>query len=281
MKFIDSIYDIKEKYNLFLFDQWGVIHNGISLYPNVEKIFKDLLEDNKLIYIVSNSGKKSSDNIERLKKMGAFYILKTEIITSGDVCLDYLNKQKGYCKDIGYNFYPIGVDYPLLQDTKFKKVNNIEEADFLLLTTTAGFNDFKNAHSQMEVALKLQIPLVCSNPDILGISGKDIHPSTGDLALYYKKIGGKTFIFGKPYVEIYEYVHSKSSINKDKMLMVGDSLFNDIAGANNFGIDSLFIKNGIHKENFSEKSSDIDTILSIKSDLQITGVPEFIINELK
>ena len=115
MKFIDSIYDIKEKYNLFLFDQWGVIHNGISLYPNVEKIFKDLLEDNKSIYIVSNSGKKASDNIERLQKMGAFYILKTEIITSGDVCLDYLNKQKGSCKDIGYNFYPIGIDYPLLK----------------------------------------------------------------------------------------------------------------------------------------------------------------------
>ena len=281
MKFIDSIYEIKKEYNLFLFDQWGVIHNGVNLYPNAEKIFKDLLEDNKLIYIVSNSGKKSSDNVERLQKMGAHYILKTEIITSGDVCLDYLNKKKSPCKNIGQNFYPIGIDYPLLKDTQFKKVNNIEESDFLLLTTTAGFKDFKDAHSQMEMALKLEIPLVCSNPDILGISGKDIHPSTGDLALYYKKKGGKTFVFGKPEVEIYEYIYSKSPVNKDKMLMVGDSLFNDIAGANNFGIDSLFIKNGIHTENFSEKTSDIDTIYSIKADSQTTGVPNFIINELK
>jgi ribonucleotide monophosphatase NagD (HAD superfamily) len=63
--------------------------------------------------------------------------------------------------------------------------------------------------------------------------------------------------------------------------MIGDSLFNDIAGANNFGIDSLLIKNGIHKKNFSEKISDIDIIRSIKSDMQITGVPDFIINELQ
>ncbi len=281
MKFIDSIYDIKDKYNLFLFDQWGVIHNGENLYPNVEKIFKDFLKDNKLIYIVSNSGKKSSDNIGRLQKMGANYILKTKIITSGDVCLDYLNKKKGNCKNIGQKYYPIGIDYPLLEDTQYKKVNKIQEANFLLLTTTAGFKDFKIAHNQMKTALELEIPLVCSNPDILGISGKDIHPSTGDLALFYNNIGGKTIVFGKPEVEIYEYVYSKSSVNKDKMLMVGDSLFNDIAGANNFGIDSLLIKNGIHKENFSEKTSDVDTISSIKSDLQITGVPDFIINELK
>ena len=281
MKLIESIYEIKKDYNLFLFDQWGVIHNGEKLYSNVEKIFKDLLDDNKLIYIVSNSGKKSSDNIGRLQKMGANYILKAEIITSGDVCLDYLNKKIGPCKDIGQNFYPIGIDYPLLKDTQFKKVNNIEDSDFLLLTTTSGFKDFKRAHSLMEIALKLEIPLVCSNPDVLGIHGKDIHPSTGDLALHYNKIGGKTLVFGKPEIEIYEYVQSKSKVDKDKILMVGDSLFNDIAGANNFKIDSLLIKNGIHKENFSEKTSDIDIINTIKSDSQITGVPDFIINELK
>ena len=281
MKYIESIHEIKKDYEVFLFDQWGVIHNGKNLYTNVEKIFENLLNENKSIYIVSNSGKKSSDNIGRLKQMGANYILKTEIITSGDVCLNYLIENKGHCKDIGKTYYPIGIDYPLLKDTKFNKTSNLAEADFLLLTSTAGFNDFVNAHNQMKIALKLNIPLICSNPDILGISGKEIHPSTGDLALYYEKIGGKTYKFGKPGREIYEYVHAKSCKNKNEIIMIGDSLFNDISGANNFGIDSLFIKNGIHKKNFSENISDIDTINNIKSDLQVTGIPDFIIDELK
>ncbi|MAV82389.1 MAG: TIGR01459 family HAD-type hydrolase [Pelagibacteraceae bacterium] len=281
MKCLESLYDIKNEFNVFLFDQWGVIHNGENLYPNAERIFKDLLEENKLIFVVSNSGKKSSDNIGRLQQMGAKHILKTEIITSGDVCLNYLTENKGPCKDIGKNYYPIGIDYPLLKDTNFNKTTNLEHADFLLLTSTAGFHDFENAHKEMKIALKLNIPLICSNPDILGISGKDIHPSTGDLAIFYKKIGGKTYVFGKPGIEIYEYVQAKSLKNKDEILMIGDSLFNDIAGANNFGIKSLLIKNGIHKKNFSEKISDIDTIHSIKSDLQVTGMPDFVIDELK
>ena len=281
MKYINSLHEIKNDYNVFLFDQWGVIHNGKKLYPNVEKIFEYLLEEKKIIYVVSNSGKKSLDNIGRLKQMGANFILKAEIITSGDVCLNYLIESKGPCKNIGLKYYPIGIDYPLLKNTKFNKTINLEEADFLLLTSTAGFNDFEKAHSHMRKALKLNIPLICSNPDILGISGNDVHPSTGDLALYYKKIGGKTYIFGKPGHEIYEYVLTKSSKNKNEILMIGDSLFNDIAGANNFGIDSLLIKNGIHSKNFSENISDIDTIKNIKSDLQITGMPDYIIDEIK
>lgn len=281
MKSIESLHEIKKNYNVFLFDQWGVIHNGKNLYPNAEKIFKDLLEEDKLIYVISNSGKKSSDNITRLQQMGAENILKTEIITSGDVCLHYLSENKNPCKDLGLKFFPIGIDYPLLNDTQFKKVSNINDANFLLLTSTYGFYDFEDTLSLMRTAIKLEIPLVCSNPDILGISGNNVHLSTGDLALYYKKNGGKTYFFGKPGVEIYDFVQSKSLRHKNEMIMIGDSLFNDIAGANNFGIDSLLIKNGIHKKNFSEKISDIDIIRSIKSDMQITGVPDFIINELQ
>ena len=64
------------------------------------------------------------------------------------------------------------------------------------------------------------------------------------------------------------------------MIMTGDSLFNDIAGANKFGIDSLLIKEGIHRESFSENISDIDIIKNIKSDLQLTGRPDYIMDEI-
>ena len=40
-------------------------------------------------------------------------------------------------------------------------------------------------------AIEMKLPLVCSNPDILGVSGENIHPSTGDLAVKYKKWEGR------------------------------------------------------------------------------------------
>ena len=69
-------------------------------------------------------------------------------------------------------------------------------------------------------------------------------------------------------------------VKKNQMIMIGDSLFNDIAGANKFGIDSLFLKEGIHRESFSENISDIDIIKNIKSDLQLTGRPDYIMDEI-
>ena len=37
------------------------------------------------------------------------------------------------------------------------------------------------------------------------------------------------------------------------MVAVGDSLFHDILGAINFGIDSVLITSGIHEDYFSKK----------------------------
>ena len=40
------------------------------------------------------------------------------------------------------------------------------------------------------------------------------------------------------------------------MLVIGDNLNTDIKGANNMHYDSLFIKNGIHQDEFNSLTSD-------------------------
>ena len=53
----------------------------------------------------------------------------------------------------------------------------------------------------------------------------------GLLAEYYEKIGGDVRYFGKPHNNIYEF--SFKLINEEKkILVIGDSLDNDIKGAN-------------------------------------------------
>ena len=43
--------------------------------------------------------------------------------------------------------------------------------------------------------------------------------------------------------KFYKYICSKLKIkNKKKILFIGDTIYNDIIGANNFGIDSLLVK---------------------------------------
>lgn len=278
---IESILDIINNYEVFLFDQWGVVHDGENIFPEAENIFKILQEKQKKIFIISNSGKRSSDNVHRMEKLGANFILKSPIITSGDVCYDLLINNKEPFQNIGNKYFVIATDYPLLKNTNFEKTEELNKSDFLLLSTTTGFTNYDSLKKIFEKAIKLNLPLVCSNPDILGVSGQIIHPSTGDLAIQYKKLGGKTHIIGKPGMEIFKFAYYKTSLPKEKVLMIGDSLFNDIYGANQFKIDSLFITSGIHKEFFLSNKDPLEIIDNIHSDYQNTGIPNYAMEKLK
>ena len=73
----------------------------------------------------------------------------------------------------------------------------------------------------------------------------------GTVADLYDHMGGKVIILGKPSNEIYEESCKKIEVfDHTRILAIGDSLDHDILGANNFGIDSVLISNGIHKDLF-------------------------------
>ena len=281
IKKISSLKELSNEYDTFFFDQWGVVHDGKKIFQDAELIFKYLQNLNKKIFIISNSGKRGIDNVNRLKQLGADYILKSPLITSGDVCYDCLINKKLPFQNLGNKYFVIATDYPLLENTSFDKVSEIEMSDFLLLSSTTGFQNFEILDSIFKTAIKLQLPLICSNPDILGISGDSIHPSTGDLAIKYKRMGGVAFVIGKPGLEIFQHAYELSQCEKSKILMIGDSLFNDIAGANSFKIDSLLITSGIHRKEFLQNMNDEDIIGEIKSDYQTTGFPEYIMERLQ
>ena len=281
IKEIQSLLDLIDDYDLFLFDQWGVIHDGKNIFPKAEEIFLHLQNLKKQVVIISNSGKKSSDNISRMKKLGAKNTLNVPLITSGDVCRDLLVNKKNYFKNLGDKYFVVATEYPLLSETQYQQVHSLEKSDFLLLCTTTNFDGYDLIDNIFNEAINLKLPLVCSNPDVLGISGEDVHPSTGDLAIKYKKMGGKTHIIGKPGDEIFEFALNSTGIDKIKTLMIGDSLFNDIYGANQFNIDSLLITSGIHKKDFLSNKKIEDIIKDIHSDFQNKGNPNYIMEILK
>jgi HAD superfamily hydrolase (TIGR01459 family) len=281
IKEIQSLLDLIDDYDLFLFDQWGVIHDGKNIFPKAEEVFLHLQNLKKQAVIISNSGKKSSDNISRMKKLGAKNTLNVPLITSGDVCRDLLVNKKNYFKNLGDKYFVVATEYPLLSETQYQQVHSLEKSDFLLLCTTTNFDGYYLIDNIFNEAINLKLPLVCSNPDVLGISGEDVHPSTGDLAIKYKKMGGKTHIIGKPGDEIFDFALNRTGIDKIKTLMIGDSLFNDIYGANQFNIDSLLITSGIHKKDFLVNKTIEDIIKDIHSDFQNKGNPNYIMEILK
>ena len=53
---------------------------------------------------------------------------------------------------------------------------------------------------------------------------------------------------GSLFKQIYEFCFNFFDKKNKKILVIGDSLENDIKGANNLKIDSLLITDGIHRE---------------------------------
>ena len=78
----------------------------------------------------------------------------------------------------------------------------------------------------------------------------------GALAKTFETLGGEVIYYGKPYKEIYEMCFD----TKEKVLAIGDNLRTDIKGANNLNIDSLFIYNGVHR-NEIKNDEDLPALL--------------------
>ena len=94
--------------------------------------------------------------------------------------------------------------------------------------------------------------MVCTNPDLVVHRGSIKEYCAGSVAKVFKDLGGKVVYFGKPFPDIYNFCIKKN----ERVLAIGDNLNTDILGANNLKLDSLFIIEGIHKEEFYNINDD-------------------------
>ena len=82
--------------------------------------------------------------------------------------------------------------------------------------------------------------MICTNPDLIVHRGNELEYCAGKIASIFENLGGEVIYFGKPHKEIYNICLDM----KKKNLIIGDNLRTDIKGANNIGLDSIFIING-------------------------------------
>lgn len=245
---LDSLQQVVEDYDLYLFDQWGVVHDGHSLYRDVINTLRNLRQvADKTMIVLSNSSRRAAHSAELMKKMGLDPALWDEIITSGEHCLSCLrDRPAGLYASLGRRFYLISwpEGYNLPEGYDYQATGDIACADFILLT---GIAQPADAYVPLlQKALARNLPMICANPDLLSPEGGKIKPCPGQVALLYKKMGGILSSHGKPAKELYELILQKYPTAKNRVLAIGDSLEHDIQGANNIGIDSLLLTQGIH-----------------------------------
>ncbi len=254
MKKIKSIKELLKNYDNFIIDQWGVMHDGTFGYVHAFNSINFLNNDNKNLFIISNSSKRSKSSIDRLPKLGFNKSSFINTVTSGEMIWQLLNKKytevsnKKNCFHIYDEGKEDGLDFR--EGLNFNFVEKIQEADLILACTPFINLQPIDYIPLLEEAYKKDITMYCANPDFETVEKKNNKNifCMGAIAEIYKKMGGNVIIKGKPDVSIYNETTNLINLEKKRTVAIGDSLFHDIKGANNFEIDSVLVKSGIHKD---------------------------------
>lgn len=255
MTFCQGLFELMDSYDGFIMDQWGVLHNGIQPYDGVLDTLNHLKANKKQIVILSNSAKRSADNVERLKKLGIKPGHYKHVVTAGEVAWQGLKEKKDApFKGLGNKCYLISRpdDKGLIQDLDLELVTNVEEANFILINS---FDSTANKLEDMDPIFKKgvakRIPMLCANPDVVTVYGHERAVGPGAVAHRYQELGGAVHYIGKPHKMIFRYCLGLfDGVIPSRILVIGDSIQHDIAGGVATDLDTAFITGGIHASQF-------------------------------
>ncbi len=252
MKNISSFKYIVGKYDYFLFDQWGVLHNGHKKFLRAEKCLEFLKLKNKKIILISNTANPTVQSEDNLKRLGFNEKLFDYCITSGQVSLN--NIYKDIYKKFGRKCYPLELSKQKIKYFNLNCTKNVEKANFAMIADIKDGLSILDFAEHLDKIMKYKLPLLCTNPDFLVHNKNKLSMCGGTIAELYSDLGGTVFRYGKPYEPIYNDILKKMNItNLKKVLIIGDSLWHDIAGGKKMKLDTLWIKNGIHKSKLKKK----------------------------
>ena len=252
MKELKHLSEIFKSYDTFVIDLWGVMHNGVILNSKAVEVVDQLKNNSKKVVFLSNAPRPSSKVVNFLLKMNLDKKYLSNVMTSGEAAMHAINENK-----FGKNFFHLGPprDTSLFEKQKNNKTN-LEKCDFILCTGL--FDDYDDDLNYYRKFLEKQISkkLVCTNPDLTVHRGNIEELCAGSVAKVFEELGGKVIYYGKPHKEVY----NKCFEENERVLAIGDNLSTDIKGANNLNIDSIFITNGVHREEIKDITK-LDTLL--------------------
>ncbi|MDP7670030.1 MAG: TIGR01459 family HAD-type hydrolase [Alphaproteobacteria bacterium] len=240
-------------YEGYILDLWGVIHDGVTVFPGVIDCLFRLREAGKRMVLLSNAPRRSHVIVEQLMSFGVPENLYDGIMSSGQEAYDHLSaRDDPWYAALGERCFHIGPerDMNMLEGLSLQEVETLAEAEFILNTGPwddgAMVADYEDILSE---GARAKVPMICSNPDLEVIRGGVRMICAGALARRYEELGGEVRHHGKPDKGIYESCFRCLGIaDHSHILAVGDSLRTDIAGAENAGIDSLLVTDGLHRE---------------------------------
>ncbi|HEY1258215.1 MAG TPA: TIGR01459 family HAD-type hydrolase [Stellaceae bacterium] len=255
LRLIEGVGELAPRYQGFVLDLWGVVHDGVAPLPGAVECMRTLIAAGKRVILLSNAPRRAEDVIRRIAAIGVPEDAYHAVMSSGEEAWRHLHdREDPFYASLGRRCLHIGSerDLEIRDGLALDYVERAEEADFILNTGPAGWDDrIEDYAPLLRRALARDLPMVCANPDLVVMHGARLALCAGALAQWYEEEGGRVRWHGKPFATVYDSCLARLGIaDRSRLLAVGDSLRTDIIGAGTAGIDSLLIAGGIHADEF-------------------------------
>jgi HAD superfamily hydrolase (TIGR01459 family) len=262
--FLDHFAILARDYDVLLCDVWGVIHNGVSAFPDAYGALQRARQGGATVMLLTNSPRPCDAVMLQIAGLGVPRDSYDGMVTSGDVTRAVIAERPGQ------SVFHLGPprDLPVFAGLDLR-LTDAETAAYVVCTGL--FDDTRETPEDYRGLLaKLKargLFMVCANPDVVVERGDQLVYCAGALADLYHDMGGDVLYAGKPYPPIYQRALAQAEalriakIPLQRVLAIGDSVRTDLKGAAMFGVDCVFIQAGIHAgEVGSRKNTDPETL---------------------
>ncbi|WP_455473919.1 TIGR01459 family HAD-type hydrolase [Bartonella sp. B30(2025)] len=248
MNELSDISSIIAQYDAVFCDVWGVVHNGMHVFEPALKVLHKIKEMDKNVIFLTNSPRPKDDVIDQLESMNIHSGYYDAVITSGDVTRDLIRVAPRKVFFIGPQR-----DLILFEGLDCELVEEWEASVIVCSGFLEELDETPQAYEKMfQRMLARNLPFICANPDILVHYGDQEFWCAGALAQLYQKLGGEVRIAGKPHMPIYDCAlktlqQIRGTVEKSRILAIGDGLLTDVKGAIDFSLDVLYIMSGVNR----------------------------------
>ncbi len=249
---IGSLEEIAPRYSAILCDVWGVVHNGVRAFPSAGEALKRARAKGLAVVLITNAPRPSADVARQLQILGVPDDAWDVVVTSGDVTRDLIAEGPRRIHHIGPER-----DIPIYDGLDVELVDEFEATG---VVCTGLFDDDTETPEDYAAVLRRlrarNLPFICANPDIVVERGDRLIWCAGALARDFALLGGRTLIAGKPHRPIYEAALAAAArmlgrdIGRNDALAIGDGMLTDIKGADDNGVDVLYVSGGIHAREY-------------------------------
>jgi HAD superfamily hydrolase (TIGR01459 family) len=247
---LDGIGPLVERYQVFLLDQFGVLHDGSAPYPGAVAALSALKRAGKTVVLVSNSGRRAKPNEDRLLRLGFEAGSWDHFVSSGEVAWRSFHEMAatGALRP-GTNCLLISRDNDrtAIEGLPFVLTGAGDTADLVLIAASEGDRyDLDHYRRLLAPAAARKVPCFCTNPDKIMLTAVGPRFGAGRLADLYESLGGSVTRIGKPGPAIFEAALALAGApDRRTVVCVGDSVEHDIAGGKGVDLATALVLSGI------------------------------------